>query len=185
MRIHTLAFVFASISIVGCGSAPEEAKAKTSSADSSQGTEFVSVPQGPGYVPYLRSFPSYYWNQTFANACGGNYDIDMTVEFGEVTATSMQVNAVLVYYHASPDVTIVPTTMDVYSKEGTDVRKSDELILARHDGDSHRYQINKTFPVDANHALIVEFHTSAGLPSGDSSDFACGQDAEIAYVPGS
>lgn len=185
MNLRTLLALVA-LTLVGCAYDPPKNEAKGSAASniSGAGTEFYEVPQGAGYVTPAVNFPSsYFGGAEVERACGGNYSIDVSVAFGEVTATTMTVEAVMVTFH-SPGVGATDGTVDIYSYES---HRANGQYLPRRDGETVRYEIDRVFTVSEGHAVVFDVHSKAGMPGIDGADasetFTCGQNAQLAFYP--
>ncbi len=166
-------------------SAPDEKSGATTShlddlpSDTVDRTAFVTVGSyGSGFAKVAHDYDEY-----SERVCGPDYSINYLVQVGEVTATSVQIETVTIFYHPAWDNWIVPGTLTVWSGGTSASSYADELGQGRAEGAFHTYEVHRTFDVGSNGA-VLQFTNSGSFPSGiDSEGFVCGTTATIVVQP--
>ena len=188
----SLMFVLSLFSgLIACGSEPPTTpSARSASAESIDDIQaYLVMPAGSGasrgrHFSFRRSDAT-----GAARAACTEYDVDVTVEFGEITGSMMEVRSVGVTYRVPdngspvpPFVTPLPIS-SLYSKT-VNTRLDSELLAHKTSGETSYYPIDRRYDVDTNgHNLTLQFASIAGSPGADTSDLLCQNTLYMVFAP--
>lgn len=114
-----------------------------------------------------------------AARCGAPYELDVRVEFGAVTSSTLAVNAVTAVYAPQLGSTVVPRKLDVWSNLTADKRIPDGAPRGR--GDVVRYDVIRDYLLDAKDPIVVvELESAGGAGAGQA---ACRQVTRFVFYP--
>lgn len=170
-----------------CSSAPDEKSASGSSKLQDQDlpsstvdrTAFLTVgPWSSGFAQVTRDYDEF-----SERVCGPDYTINYLVQVGDVTATSVTIESVTIFYHPAFDNWIVPGTLTLWSGGTEAVTLYDELGQGRSEGSFHTYEVHRRFDVGSKGA-VLQFTNSGSFPTGiDTEGMVCGTTATIVVQP--
>jgi hypothetical protein len=156
---------------------PTSAESQAALALHSENDAWNALPLGPARDLLLHA--SHGYGGALAARCGAPYALDVRVEFGAVTASTLAVNAVTATYVPQPGSTVVPRKLDVWSNLTADKRIPDGLPRGR--GEAVRYDVTRDYQLDPRDPIVVvELETTGGV---GVTDPACRRVTRFVFYP--
>ena len=166
------------LAVTGC-SAQDTASSdpQASSALRSENDTWSALPLGRGAAIALRA--EHVYPSALAEQCGPRYGLDVTIDFGTVTADRLAVDAVTAVFRPSAGSTVVPRKLDVWSNLSADKQIIDGR--ARIAGESVRYEVMRDYQLDPNDPIVVVELQTTGR--ADPTNVACRQVTRFVFYP--
>jgi hypothetical protein len=176
------------VCLAGCSSSASEPSGSTSQAidDNAVLTYLPLSDQNNVVFKHIEMFNTH---PVMQSACGDGYSLDIAVTVGAVTEASIELKSINVVAHPVGNTSFVaPVQGYVWSNDtGTD-NLSVAKILG--EGDRDLFFVNKTFAVNQNSALVIEYYAGPSLAqSADKAEgmgaSGCIEPSKVILLPGS
>ncbi len=178
VRITIGLAVAVALGAAGCSADAETvSESHAALAVHSENDAWNALPLGPARELLLHA--SHAYPGALAARCGAPYELDVRVEFGAVTSSTLAVNAVTAVYAPQLGSTVVPRKLDVWSNLTADKRIPDGAPRGR--GDVVRYDVIRDYLLDAKDPIVVvELESAGGAGAGQA---ACRQVTRFVFYP--